>query len=146
MSVRNDITNNIVAVLKDTTDPKPIFVTRETIDPNELARTQFPSVVISTGDETRSESTMGNSDFGTNSRRSVLNIIATCTVTGTEIDRLRNDIIERVEEALEVDRTRDGNAEDTRLVEVSIDEAVDKRFGVATMTFEVEYTYTRGAA
>tara|TARA_Y100000114_G_scaffold148181_1_gene160848 strand:- start:1020 stop:1448 length:429 start_codon:yes stop_codon:yes gene_type:complete len=142
MSKRNDITNNIVAVLKDTTDPKPIFVTREIIDPNELARTQFPAVVVVTGDETRSESTMSAS----NSRRSVMNIICRCFVTGTEIDRLRNDIIERVEEALEVDRTRDGNAEDTRLVEVAVDEAVDKRFGLATMTFEVEYTYTRGAA
>ena len=143
MSIRNDITNNIVAVLKDTTDPKPIFVTRETIDPSELARSQFPAVVVVTGDETRRESTMLES-IGT--RNSVLNIICQCYVTGTNIDLQRNDIIERVEEALEVDRTRNGVADDTRLAEVAIDEAIDKRFGLATMTFEVEYTYTRGAA
>ena len=53
--------------------------------------------------------------------------------------------IERVEEALETDRTRDGVASDTRLVEVAIDGAIDKRFGLATLTFEVEYYYTRGA-
>lgn len=143
MSIRNDITNNIVAVLKDTTDPKPIFVTRETIDPSELARSQFPAVVVVTGDETRRESTMLES-IGT--RNSVLNIICQCYVTGTNIDLQRNDIIERVEEALEVDRTRNGVASDTRLAEVAIDEAIDKRFGLATMTFEVEYFYTRGAA
>ena len=77
---------------------------------------------------------------------SVLNIICQCYVTGTNIDLQRNDIIERVEEALEVDRPRNGVAHDTRLAEVAIDEAIDKRFGLATMTFEVEYFYTRGAA
>ena len=143
MSKRNDITNNIVAVLKDTTDPKPIFVTRETIDPAELSRQQFPAVVVVTGDETRRESTM---TAGVGTRNAIINVICRCYVTGTNIDLQRNDIIERVEEALEIDRTRDGNASDTRLVEVAIDEAVDKRFGLATMTFEVEYFYTRGAA
>ena len=143
MSIRNDITNNIVAILKDTTDPKPIFVTRETIDPAKLSRQQFPAVVVVTGDETRRESTM-QEEIGT--RNSILNIICQCYVTGTNIDLQRNDIIERVEEALEPDRTRGGVALDTRLVEVAIDDAIDKRFGLATMTFEVEYFYTRGAA
>ncbi len=143
MSIRNDITNNIVAVLTDTTDPKPIFVTRETIELEELGRQQFPAVVVVTADETRRESTM-QEEIGT--RNSILNIICQCYVTGTNIDLQRNDIIERVEEALEVDRTRGGVASDTRLVEVAIDSAIDKRFGLATMTFEVEYYYTRGAA
>lgn len=143
MSKRNDITNNIVAVLSDTTDPKPIYVTRETIDLENLGRTQFPAVVVITGDETRREYTMAGAQ-GT--RDAIINVICQCYVTGTDIDKQRNDIVERVEEALEVDRTRDGFANDTRLVEIAIDSAIDKRFGLATMTFEVEYSYTRGAA
>ena len=143
MSIRNDITNNIVSVLTDTTDPKPIFVTRETIELEDLGRQQFPAVVVVTADETRRESTMLE-QIGT--RNSILNIICQCYVTGTNIDLQRNDIVERVEEALEADRTRGGVASDTRLVEVAIDSAIDKRFGLATMTFEVEYYYTRGAA
>ena len=144
MSKRDDITENIVKVLRDATDPKPIFVTRETINPSELSRQQFPAVVVVTGDETRRESTMIGA---TGTRNAIINVICRCYVTGqVEIDHERNDIVESVEEALEVDRTRNGNADDTRLVEVAIDEAIDKRFGLATMTFEVEYTYTRGAA
>ena len=143
MSVRNDITNNIVAVLTDSNDPKPIFVTRETIDLENLGRQQFPAVVVRSGDETRTEFTMLNSN---GSRRSVFNVICQCYVTGTNIDLQRNDICERVEEALEQDRTRNGVALDTRLTEVSVDEAIDQRFGLITLTFEVEYIYQRGVA
>lgn len=143
MSVRNDITNNIVAVLTDSNDPKPIYVTRETIDLENLARQQFPAVVVRSGDETRTEFTMLNSN---GSRRSVFNVICQCYVTGTNIDLQRNDICERVEEALEQDRSRNGVALDTRLTEVAVDEAIDQRFGLITLTFEVEYIYQRGVA
>lgn len=143
MSVRNDITNNIVAVLTDSNDPKPIYVTRETIDLENLARQQFPAVVVRSGDETRTEFTMLNSN---GSRRSVFNVICQCYVTGTNIDLQRNDICERVEEALEADRSRNGVALDTRLTEVAVDEAIDQRFGLITLTFEVEYIYQRGVA
>lgn len=144
MSKRNDITNNIVDVLTDSNDPKPVFVTREVIDDlNKLGRTQFPAVVVKTGDESRTEFTMQGSS---GDRRSVLNIICDCYVTGTDLDRQRNDIAERVEEALEADRTRDGHALDTRLTELAIDEAIDTRYGLITLTFEVEYIYQRGVA
>ena len=143
MSKRNDITNNIVAILQDAVDPKPILVTRETIEPEKLSRAQFPAVVVKSGDETRTEFTMLGS---TGSRRAVFNVICDCYVTGTDIDRQRNDIAERVEEALEADRSRDGYALDTRLVELAVDEAIDTRFGLISLTFEVDYIYTRGEA
>lgn len=143
MSLRNDITNNIVAVLTDANDPKPVYVTRETIEPEKLSRAQFPAVVVRSGDETRTEFTLQGS---AGSRRSILNIICDCYVTGTDLDRQRNDIAERVEEALEADRSRDGYALDTRLVELAVDEAIDTRFGLISLTFEVDYIYTRGNA
>ena len=143
MSKRNDITNNIVDVLTDSNDPKPVFVTREVIEVEKLGRTQFPAVVVKSGDESRTEFTMQGSS---GSRRSIFNVICDCYVTGTDIDRQRNDIAERVEEALEADRSRGGHALDTRLTELAIDEAIDTRFGLITLTFEVEYIYQRGVA
>ena len=143
MSKRNDITNNIVALLTDANDPKPVFVTRETIEPEKLSRAQFPAVVVRSGDETRTEFTMQGPS---GNRRATLNVICDCYVTGTDIDRQRNDVAERIEEILEVDRSRDGVALDTRLVELSVDEAIDTRFGLITLTFEVDYIYTRGEA
>jgi len=143
MSKRNDITNNIVTVLTDSSDPKPSYVTREVIEVEKLARAQFPAVVVKSGDETRTEFTMGSP---AGSRRAIFNVICDCYVTGTDIDRQRNDIAERVEEALVADITRGGNALDTRLTELAIDEAIDTRFGLISLTFEVDYIYTRGAA
>jgi len=143
MSKRNNITNNIVELLTDSNDPKPVFVTREVIEVEKLARAQFPAVVVKSGDETRTEFTMQSSS---GERRSIFNVICDCYVTGTDIDRQRNDIAERVEEVLEVDRSRGGNALDTRLTELAVDEAIDTRFGLITLTFEVEYIYTRGGA
>jgi hypothetical protein len=143
MSIRNDIAQNIVDILGDANDPKPIYVTRESIDLDNLARQQFPAVVVRTTDETRSELTMLG-DVG--SRFAVMNVVCECYVTGTNIDLQRNDIAERVEEALVADLTRGGVAKNTKLIELTVDQAIDKRFGLISLTFEVEYIYTRGAA
>lgn len=143
MSIRNSIAENIVETLKDTSDPKPVFVTRESIDQNNLARQQFPCVVVRTSDETRSELTMlGN----LGSRFSTMNVVCECYVTGTNIDHERNEIAERVEEALVADLTRGGVAKNTKLIELAVDEGIDKRFGLISLTFDIEYIYTRGAA
>jgi regulator of RNase E activity RraB len=143
MSIRNDITQNIVDILGDANDPKPIYVTRESIDLENLARQQFPAVVVRSGDETRESFTMdGPNGF----RRSVFNVLCQCYVTGTNIDLQRNDIAERVEEALVADLTRGGVAFDTRLTELAVDEAIDQRYGLITLNFEVEYHYQRGVA
>lgn len=143
MSIRNDIADNIVAILTDTNDPKPIYVTRESVDVEELARTQFPAVVVRTTDESRSELTMLGE---TGTRFATMNVECECYVTGTNIDLKRNDIAERVEEALNTDLTRGGVAKNTKLVQLTVDQEIDKRFGKITLQFEVEYIYTRGAA
>ena len=143
MSIRNDIAENIVETLTDTNDPKPIYVTRESIDLENLSRAQFPSIVVRTSDEVRSELTMlGNSG----SRFSTMNVVCECYVTGTNIDHQRNEVAERVEEALVADLTRGGVAKNTKLVELTVDQDIDKRFGLISLTFDIEYIYTRGAA
>jgi hypothetical protein len=143
MSIRNSIAENIVETLTDTNDPKPIYVTRESIDLENLSRAQFPSIVVRTSDEVRSELTMlGNSG----SRFSTMNVVCECYVTGTNIDHQRNEVAERVEEALVADLTRGGVAKNTKLVELTVDQDIDKRFGLISLTFDIEYIYTRGAA
>lgn len=143
MSIRNDITQNIVDLLTDSNDPKPIYVTRETLDLENLSRQQFPAILVRSGDEIREESTMQQP---AGLRRSIFNVICECYVTGSEIDLQRNDIVERVEEVLEADRTRGGVAVDTRLTEVTVNQEIDQRYGQVNLNFEVEYIYTRGAA
>jgi len=143
MSVRNDIADNIVAVLTDANDPKPIYATRESIDLDDLARSQFPAIVVRTTDEDREELTMLG-ESGT--RFAVMNVECECYVTGNNIDLQRNDIAERVEEALAIDLTRGGVAKNTKLLNLTVDQDIDKRFGKITLTFAVEYIYTRGAA
>jgi len=143
MSIRNSIAENIVETLTDTNDPKPIYVTRESIDLENLSRAQFPSIVVRTSDEVRSELTMLGSS---GSRFSTMNVVCECYVTGTNIDHQRNEVAERVEEALVADLTRGGVAKNTKLVELTVDQGIDKRFGLISLTFDIEYIYTRGAA
>ena len=99
--------------------------------------------MVRSGDEIREESTMQQP---AGLRRSIFNVICECYVTGSEIDLQRNNIIERVEEVLEADRTRGGVAVDTRLSEVTVNQEIDQRYGQVNLNFEVEYIYTRGAA
>jgi hypothetical protein len=141
MSKRELIAKNIEQVLRDTRDPKPIFVTRETLDVENLARSQFPAVFITTDTEDRAETTLQGSS-GTRFATITYNIV--CYVTGTALDTLRNDIVERVEEALEADRSRGGNAIDTQTIAVNVNNDVEPPIGEVTVVVNVLYQYTRG--
>ena len=109
MSIRNSIADNIVSVLENATDPQFVFVSRAPIDPGQLSNAQFPCVYVETLDESREDDTMGMSS-GTTERQSTLNVGVNCYVkTSSEMmDITRNDVIERVEEVLDADRTRGG--------------------------------------
>ena len=64
----------------------------------------------------------------------------------SSIDTARNELVESIEEALDADRTRDGNAKDTQVVNVLTDEGAIEPIGGVVVTVEVQYFYTRGAA
>jgi hypothetical protein len=141
MSKRELIAKNIEQVLRDTRDPKPIFVTRETLDVENLARSQFPAVYITTSTETREPLSL----LGTaGSRFASIFFEIVCYVQGTGLDTQRNDIIERVEEALVADVTRDSNALDTQVTEVVVNNDIEPPYSEVTITARVDYTYTRG--
>lgn len=147
MSIRNSIAENIVSVLENATDPQFVFVTRAPIDPQQLSNAQYPCVYVETLDETREDDTMGVAG-GTTQRQSVLNVGVNCYVrTSPEMmDITRNDVIERVEESLDADRTRGGVAWDTQLTTVTVNNDVESTIGLVQLNIQVLYKYTTGEA
>ena len=77
-----------------------------------------------------------------------MNVGVNCFVkTSPEMmDITRNDVIERVEEALDADRTRGGVAWDTQLTSVDVDNDVDSSIGLVKLNIQVLYKYTTGVA
>lgn len=147
MSIRNSIAENIVTVLQNATDPQFVFVSRAPIDPGQLSNAQFPCVYVETLDESREDDTMGVSG-GTTQRQSVLNVGVNCFVkTSPEMmDITRNNVIERVEEVLDADRTRGGVAWDTQLTTVTVDNDVDSTISLVQLNIQILYKYTTGVA
>ena len=64
----------------------------------------------------------------------------------SNIDTVRNQIIEVVEETLDNDITRNGNAIDTQIIEASTDEGTIYPYGGVRITARVLYEFTRGSA
>ncbi len=147
MSIRNSIADNIVSVLQNATDPQFVFVSRAPIDPGQLSNAQFPCVYVETLDESREDDTMGMSS-STTQRQSILNVGVNCYVkTSPEMmDITRNDVIERVEETLDADRTRGGVAWDTQLTTVEVSNDVEPTIGLVQLNIQVLYKYTTGEA
>ena len=141
MSLREDFAVNIVAVLKDMRDPKPVLVTREPFDVEKLAITQFPAILISTGNETRQDITMGIQ------RQGLIQYTIRAFVRGggVALDRLKNDIIERIEETLDLDRTRGTGSKNmlTRVTAITVPERLAPLAEVI-MIVEVRYVYNKG--
>jgi hypothetical protein len=148
MSNRESIAQNIVEVLGDMAPPRPSFVTREPFDVDKLAITQFPAVLVTTGNETREDHAMGGA------RRGIIeiNIRGYVRSDGRQghvqsVDEKRNELIERIEEKLNANRDRDltsARAATTRVTEITV---VDRTppLGEFNMVAEVHYSFTKGA-
>lgn len=104
-SIREDLANNLVEVLKEIQDPRPILVTREPFNVEELAITQFPAILVQTGTEDRELLTMGAP--GTGRKQGTINYSIRGFVRGNELDTKRNFLIEQIEEILDTDRQRE---------------------------------------
>jgi len=143
MSARENIAKNIVEQLENMTNPAPGLVSRVFFDVQKLAITQFPAVLVVSTAETKT-------DVSTDLRQGSLTIECRCYVRGTEVDTLRNEIIERIEETLETSRDRDITLADTNIHNVKTqvtDIAVVERelpLGEATVSVNVIYTYKKG--
>ena len=60
--------------------------------------------------------------------------------------RLRNQLIEVVEETLDTDRTRGGYAKETKIINIDTDAGRFYPFGECVITVRIFYEFTRGTA
>lgn len=142
MSVRENIAGNLVTALQAVTTPTDIkFVTREPFDFDKLSNAQYPAVLVRTTSEDRGDSTVGGSAA---QRLSTIDYELVCYVKGTGLDTARNNIVESIEEKLDEDRTRGGNAIDTQVISVDTDDGSIAPVGGVIITVRIEYQYTRG--
>jgi hypothetical protein len=142
MSIREDIATNLVDTIKAIKTPVAVkYATREPFDFDKLSNAQFPAVLVRSSDEDREDSTVGGS---MSQRMATINYQLICYVKGQIVDTARNNIIEAVEEALDVDRTRGGNALDTQIVSIETDEGSIDPIGGVIITLRVLYQYQRG--
>ena len=132
MSLRNQFAENIVDVLKSMKDPKPVLVTREPFDVEKLAITQFPAILVVTGNETRNDYSMGIRRQGVISYN-----IRGFVRGGAELDRQKNDLIERIEETLDNDRTR-GTGNKSTITKVISIEVINRLPTLAELSITVE--------
>jgi hypothetical protein len=138
MSNRETVIENIVSLLKDMDDPKPILVSREPFDVEKLAITQFPAILVQSGDEIRFDSAM-------RSREGQINYVIRSFVRGVELDKKKNEIVERIEETLDADRKR-GTTNFSMKTQVISVTPVDRLapLGEVLVTVQVQYKYPRG--
>jgi hypothetical protein len=145
MSKRENIASNIVTVLDAVTSPIEFKkITREPFEVEELSDAQFPAMFVQSGDETREVQSIGDTGSGTYSGTIDFLIVAFGKGTTTNIDTIRNQLIEVIEETLDTDVTRNGNAIDTQVIEASTDEGTIYPYGGVRITARVIYEYTRG--
>tara|TARA_R110000796_G_scaffold4380_2_gene16955 strand:+ start:1143 stop:1577 length:435 start_codon:yes stop_codon:yes gene_type:complete len=144
MSLRNDIADNLVDVLKDISNPRPVLVTREPFEVEKLAITQFPAILIATGSEERDTETMGSSGV----RRGTIIFQLRGFQRGTELDRKRNELIEAIEETLDSDRYRGLTSGQVQNSMVASVEVIERLAPLAefVINFEVTYYFQRGSA
>ena len=107
----------------------------------DLANTAFPAVVVASGAETRESITqMGASQ----TRQALMRVDITVWVnTNSRADSLRNEMIQKIEELLEVDPTRNGQAFDTQLIEIEPGEDTAP-YNSMELVFAIPYVYTKG--
>lgn len=142
MSIRESVASNLVTTLQSATTPvTPKYVTREPFEFNELSNAQFPAILVQTASESRQDVTIGDDGI---TREGVITYDLIGYVKSTTIDTARNSLIETIEEALDVDRTRGGNALDTQIVSIETDQGAIAPVGGIIVTVEVMYNFVRG--
>jgi hypothetical protein len=144
MSARENIAINIKEQLENMTNPAPGLVSRKFFDVQKLAITQFPAILLVTQNETRQ-------DVAVDLREGTISYLMRCYVRGTEtIDTLRNEIVERIEETLEVSRDRDISLNKSNIhnvtTRISNVEVIERELplGEVVVTCDVTYRYRKG--
>lgn len=139
MSKREDIAKHVAAKIAEVRYVKSVTRQPRTLD--EVARSDFPHVLVETANETRS-----NSSFGQTIRQeSELDILINCVVRGADIDSQRNLIAEAIEKKLHEDATMGGLVMDSYVTEVAVNNATEDTasYGTIAVVYTVLYHYDR---
>lgn len=147
-SVRELIAADLVDALVGTVDNSfnTVFkkVTRDPVVIEELARTSMPLAFVQTSNETREDISMGGTAV---TRQGVISYNINLYVEGNSGDKRRNELIQSLEDALDADRTRGGNALWGQITEINnIDILESAPYSSVQIVYEVEYCYTRSSA
>ena len=138
-SIREDLAINLVEVLREIEDPRPILVTREPFNVEELAITQFPAILVQTGTEDRELLTMGAP--GTGRKQGTINYSIRGYVRGNELDTKRNFLIEQIEEILDTDRQREKTKYVVMNSTITSIEIIERQAPLAEFVCNYEITY-----
>jgi len=139
-SIREKIAIDIVSVLKQIDNPKPILVTREPIKPADVSQAQMPALLIRTLGETRSDEAMGS----TLTRLATIQYEIRGYTRVPLVDTQVNEMVEAIETKLDADRTRGGDALNTTVDSVEANTDVTLPYGEFVMIVNVLYKFNRG--
>ena len=143
MSAREDIAINLQNQLQNMTNPAPGLVSRVFFDVTKIAITQFPAILINTLNDFRQDVAVGL-------RQSIVDYQLRCYVRGSQIDTLRNELLERIEETIEISRNRDivANSENIHNVtsKITAVQVIERELplGEIVINVQVTYRYKRG--
>ena len=143
MSAREDIAIDLQNQLQNMTNPAPGLVSRIYFDVTKIAITQFPAILINTLNDFRQDVAVGL-------RQSIVDYQLRCYVRGTQIDTLRNELLERIEETIEITRNRHivANSENIHNVTSKITgvQVIERELplGEIVINVQVTYRYKRG--
>lgn len=145
-NLRDQIAQAIVERLQSLTDPNISLVTREPFEPDRIAITDFPAVLVQMDLEERETITMGMLDTGR--RMGTITFGLRGYVRGVSLDSQRNTLISGIETALDADRylgLREAGVTDSQLIRIEIIKRLPPLAEIH-MEFAVKYNYVRGAA
>lgn len=143
MSTRENIASNIASTISGITAITIKKVTRQPFPLEELSEQQFPAVLVQTQEEIKEDQELGS---GAKTRINTLEFLVSGFVktNETNIDTARNQLMEVIEEALETDITRNGNALDTEVVSIETDAGTLFPYGGVSMIVRVMYEHQSG--
>ena len=143
MSTRENIASNIASTISGISAITIKKVTRQPFPLEELSEQQFPAVLVQTQEEIKEDQELGS---GAKTRINTLEFLISGFVktNETNIDTARNQLMEVIEEALETDITRNGNALDTEVVSIETDAGTLFPYGGISMTVKVIYEHQSG--
>lgn len=144
ISLREQIAEAIVATLKQVTYPRISLATREPFEPDRIAITEFPAVLVQMDSEERETITMGAPGQGRRMGTIIYGIRG--YVRGTELDSKRTELITGIEEQLDLDRylgLQSSGVIDSQFVRVEVINRLPPLAEIK-IEFHVRYNYLRG--